>query len=56
MDKFPICIGATASYVSYGDFYESIIDLILIPGFVLCAISLAEILIAVPNHILNGKK
>ena len=46
----PFCTGATASFVSYGDIYESLIDHILIPDVKLDTVISCEI---TDDHVLN---
>ena len=46
----PFCTGATASFVSYGDIYESLIDHILIPDVKLGTVISCEI---TDDHVLN---
>ena len=50
VNTFPLCTGATASFVSYGDIYESLIDHILIPDVKLDTVISCEI---TDDHVLN---
>ena len=50
INSLPTCTGATSSFVSYGDFYESLIDHILWPAERLDTVLSCEIL---EDHVLN---
>ena len=53
VNTLPLCTGATASFVSYGDIYESLIDHILIPDVKLDTVISCEI---TDDHVLNASR